>query len=157
MFSPTAFYNSMRNKLYSVVFAGSRSELQNLADCDFDVTPYYEKFEDVIDIDIQTIETKNIQKNDRYVLVDAVMTAMVLHYDDMERNATWTKETITLSFVKDINNKTKNIFEPSKIQCETCGGSYSLYDGKACTYCGHEIDYLMYDWLLIDMNVKVCS
>ena len=110
LFSPTAFYNSMRNKLYSIVFAGNIQELQNLADCDFDVTPYFEKFKDVIDIDIQTIETKNIKKNDRYILVDTVMTTMVLNYNDMDRSAKWTKEIITLSFVKDINNKTKNIF-----------------------------------------------
>ena len=157
LFSPTAFYNSMRNKLYSVVFAGSLAELQNLADSDFDVTPYFEKFQDVIDIDIQTIETKNIKKNDQYVLVDAVMTTMVLYYNDAEGNAKWTKEIITLSVVKDINNKTKNIFEPSKIHCAACGGNYSLYEGKACSYCGNEVDYLMYDWLLIDMGIEVCN
>lgn len=154
LFSSTAFYNSMRNKLYSVVFAENKTALQNLADSDFDVSPFYERFKDVIDIDIQTIETKNIKKNDRYVLVDAVLTTMVLHYNDTDRTAKWMEEVITLSFVKDINNKTKNIFEPSKIQCETCGGSYSLYDGKACSYCGNEIDYLMYDWLLIDMAIE---
>lgn len=157
LFSAAAFYNSMRNKLYSVVFAESIPALQNLADRDFDVAPYFGRFEDVIDIDIQTIETKNITKNTQYVLVDAVMTAMVLHYNARERSAKWTKEIITLSVVKDIKNKTKNIFEPSKIQCASCGGSYSLYEGKACSYCGREIDYLMYDWLLVDLDVIVCD
>lgn len=156
LFSSTAFYNSMRNKLYSVVFADSITGLQNLAHPKLDVSPFYSSFENVIDIDIESIETKNIQKNDKYVLVDAVMTAMVLHYDSSTKTARWSKEIITLSFVKDINNKTKNIFEPSRIQCASCGANYSLYDGKACSFCGHEIDYLMYDWLLIDIAVKVC-
>lgn len=151
LFSPTAFYNSMRNKLYSIVFAEDSASLQNLADEDFDVTPFYDLFRDVIDIDIQSIETKNIKKNTQYVLVDAIMTTMVLRYNALTQTAQWTKESITMSFVKNIKNKTKNIFEPSVIRCEACGGSYSLYEGKACSYCGHEIDYLMYDWLLIDM------
>lgn len=62
LFSPTAFYNSMRNKLYSIVFAENINSLRNLADEDFDVAPFYERFENVIDIDIQRIETKNIKK-----------------------------------------------------------------------------------------------
>lgn len=154
LFSSTAFYNSMRNKLYSIVFAENKDDLQRLADSDFDVAPFYKIFENVIDIDIQTIETKNITKNDKYVLVDAVMTTMVLRYNNLEKNAEWKKEIITLSFVKDINNKTKNIFEPSMMQCASCGSRYSLYEGKSCSYCGHEIDYLMYDWLLIDMKIS---
>lgn len=154
LFSPTAFYNSMRSKLYAVVFAESASALRNLADEDFNIAPFYERFENVIDIDIQSIETKNIKRNDPYILVDAVMHTMVLRYRDDEGDAVWTKEKITMSFVKHRENKTKNIFEPSKIQCACCGGSYSLYDGRACTYCGNEIDYLMHDWLLIDLSVE---
>ncbi len=154
LFSATAFYNSMRNKLYSVVFAENVASLQSLADEDFDVTPYFDRFENVIDIDIQNIETRNFKKNDQYILTDVVMTVMVLRFSVTEVTAEWTKEMITMSFVKHINNKTKNIFEPAKVQCEKCGGSYSLYDGKACSFCGSEIDYLMYDWLLIDMAIQ---
>lgn len=154
LFSPTAFYNRMRSKLYAIVFAESDMALQNLADVDFDVKPYYKKFEDVIDIDIQEIQTANFKKNVEYILTDVIMKVMVLRLDEHEKCAKWTNETITLSFVKHIKNKTKNIFEPGKIQCESCGASYSLYEGRACAYCSQEIDYPMYDWLLIDM---VCN
>ncbi len=95
------------------------------------------------------------QKEYDQVLIDVVMHTMVLRFDPSEESATWTKEKITMSFVKHIKNQTKNIFEPSKIQCECCGGSYSLYDGKACTYCGSEIDYPMHAWLLIGLNTAV--
>ncbi len=152
LFSPTAFYNSMRNKLYSIVFAENASALQNLADEDFHTAPFYDQFKNIIDIDIQNIETKNFKKSNPYLLIDVVMHTMVLRYDASEGTAAWTKEKIIMSFVKHIKNQTKNIFEPGKIQCECCGGSYSLYDGKACTYCGNEIDYPMYDWLLIDLE-----
>lgn len=151
LFSPTAFYNSMRNKLYSVVFAGNAAALRNLADEDFNIAPFYEQFKNVIDIDIQGIETKEIKVNDPYILIDAVMDTMVLRYNESEENAVWTKEKITMSFVKHKDNKTKNIFEPGKIQCSCCGGTYSLYEGKACSYCGNELDYPLYDWLLIDL------
>ena len=154
LFSPTAFYNSMRNKLYSIAFAENAPALQNLADVDFDTAPFYPQFENVIDIDIQSIETRNFKRSDPYILIDVVMNTMILRYQASEGNALWTKEKITMSFVKHIANKTRNIFEPSKIQCPCCGGSYSLYDGKACTYCGNEIDYLMYDWLLVDLSVE---
>lgn len=154
LFSPTAFYNSMRNKLYSIVFAESAAALQNLADEDFDTSPFYHTFENVIDIDIQGIETRNFRKSDAYILTDVVMDTMVLNFEEASETADWTRKKITLSFVKHISNLTKNIFEPSKIQCRSCGASYSLYDGKACTYCGSEIDYPMYDWLLIDLSVE---
>lgn len=157
LFSPTAFYNSMRNKLYSVVFAENVVALRSFADVDFDIAPFYEKFKDVIDIDIQEIKTKNFEKNDLYIFTDVIMTAMVLRFDKNTGNAQWSKEKVTMSFVKHKDNKTKNIFEPSKIQCQCCGGSYSLYEGKACSYCGNEIDYPMYDWLLIDMNLEVSA
>lgn len=157
LFSPTAFYNSMRNKLYSIVFAENVVALRSFADVDFDIVPFYEKFKDVIDIDIQEIKTKNFEKNDLYIFTDVIMTVMVLRFDKNAGTAQWSKEKVTMSFVKHIDNKTKNIFEPSKIQCQCCGGSYSLYEGKACSYCGNEIDYPMYDWLLIDMNLEVSA
>ncbi|MCQ2432416.1 MAG: hypothetical protein MJ175_07420, partial [Clostridia bacterium] len=154
LFSPTAFYNSMRNKLYSIVFAENVLALRNLADEDFDIAAYWEQFENVIDLDIQGIDTKNFKKNNDYILVDVVMNTMVLRFRKSDGTAAWMKENITMSFVKHVNNQTKNIFEPSKIQCRSCGGAYSLYEGKACTYCGHEIDYPMHDWLLIDLSIE---
>lgn len=154
LFSPTAFYNSMRNKLYSIVFAEDANALRNLADEDFDVAPSFPQFEDVIDLDIQEIETKNFKKSDPYVLIDVVMNAMLLHYQASAGNAVWKRNKITMSFVKHLKNQTTDIFEPSKVHCQSCGGAYSLYDGKACTYCGHTIDYPMYDWLLIDLAVE---
>lgn len=154
LFSPTAFYNSMRNKLYSIVFAENVVALRSFADEDFDIAPFYDRFKNVIDIDIQDIKTKNFEKNDLYIFTDVIMTVMVLRYDKAGDTAQWTKEKVTLSFVKHLDNMTRNIFEPSKIQCKCCGGSYSLYEGKACSYCGNEIDYPMYDWLLIDMKVE---
>ena len=154
LFSPTAFYNSMRNKLYSIVFAENVVALRSFADEDFDIALFYEKFKNVIDIDIQEIKTKNFEKSDLYILTDVVMSVMVLRYDRAGDTAQWSKEKVTMSFVKHKDNKTKNIFEPSKIQCACCGGSYSLYEGKACSYCGNEIDYPMYDWLLIDLKLE---
>lgn len=154
LFSPTAFYNSMRNKLYSIVFSENVVALRSFADEDFDIAPYYDKFKNAIDLDIQEIKTKNFEKNDLYIFTDVIVTAMVLCYNKAEDTAQWSKEKVTMSFVKHIDNKTKNIFEPSKIQCKCCGGSYSLYEGKACSYCGNEIDYPMYDWLLIDMKLE---
>lgn len=151
LFSPTAFYNSMRNKLYSIVFAENVPALRNLADEDFNIAPFYDRFKNVIDIDIQGIDTKEFKKNSAYILVDVVMNTMVLRYREDLGYAVWTREKITMSFVKHIKNKTGNIFEPGKIYCRSCGGSYSLYEGKACSFCGHEIDYLMYDWLLVDL------
>lgn len=157
LFSPTAFYNSMRNKLYSIVFAENVVALRSFADEDFDIAPFYDKFKNVIDIDIQEIKTKNFEKSDRYILTDVIMTIMVLRYDKAADTAQWSQEKVTMSYVKHIDNKTKNIFEPSKIQCKCCGGSYSLYEGKACSYCGNEIDYPLYDWLLIDLKLEVVA
>lgn len=154
LFSASAFYNSMRNKLYTIVFAENEGVLKNLADEDFDVAPFYGKFSNVIDLDIQGIKTKDFKANGKYILTDVVMDVLLLRYREDAGIAEWSKETVTLSFVKHVDNKTKNVFEPSMIQCKTCGGSYSLYEGKACSYCGNEIDYLMYDWSLIDMSVK---
>ncbi len=155
LFSPTAFYNSMRNKLYSIVFAENVVALRSFADEDFDVALFYEKFRNVIDIDIQEIKTKNFEKSDSYIITDVIMSVMVLRYDKSGDTAEWSKEKVTMSFVKHIDNKTRNIFEPSIIQCKCCGGSYSLYEGKACSYCGNDIDYPMYDWLLIDLKLEV--
>lgn len=155
LFSPTAFYNSMRNKLYSIVFAENVVALRSFADEDFDVAPFYEKFKNVIDLDIQEIKTKNFEKSDSYIITDVIMSVMVLRYDNSGDTAEWSKEKVTMSFVKHIDNKTRNIFEPSIIQCKCCGGSYNLYEGKACSYCGNEIDYPMYDWLLIDLKLEV--
>lgn len=153
LFSASAFYNSMRNKLYTIVFAENEGVLKNLADEDFDVAPFHSVFSNVIDLNIQGIKTKDFKANGKYILTDVVMDVMLLRYRQDVGVAQWSNETVTLSFVKHVDNKTKNVFEPSMIQCKTCGGSYSLYEGKACSYCGNQIDYLMYDWLLIDMAV----
>ena len=155
LFSATAFYNSMRNKMYSVIFAEDNNSLQNLADCDFDVSPFHEKYKDVIDLDIQKIETKNVQKSDAYVLVDVIMTVMLLRFNAADNTARWCTEKITMTFVKNKDSKTKNIFEPSVVSCDACGSPFSLYSGKACVYCGKEIEYLMYDWMLVDMASEV--
>ena len=40
-------------------------------------------------------------------------------------------------------------YKQEMLQCRGCGASVSLVEGGKCKYCGNEIDYADYDWVVV--------
>ena len=58
------------------------------------------------------------------------------------------KGVVALTLAKRITHKIKN--DISLCRCSGCGSSISLVEGGKCKYCGNEMDYATYDWIVVD-------
>jgi len=49
--------------------------------------------------------------------------------------------------------RTQAVCGPALMTCEKCGAGITLMEGKVCTYCGNEIDFRRFDWVITDYRV----
>jgi rRNA maturation endonuclease Nob1 len=148
-FSLSSFYSNVQNKLASVCFADTNSELNAFASSDLSYLK--DRYKNVIDIQTEYISLKNysVEKGLQKARVEAEIK--LVSYDGVKCSVK--NETVNILFTKSSACKTQVVCAPSLLRCKGCGASLSLLEGKKCKYCGQEMDLEQHDWVIREFKV----
>lgn len=144
LFSVSAFYSELINKLACIHFADSKSAAGAFFENgEFDS---WEKYRDIVDMDVESIRATNYRIEDGLQLLNVNVT--IRNLVDDGRRLKKQKEKISLVLVKSEECKTQAVCEPTVFKCIGCGNSIALEQGGVCAYCGKRIDLKQYDWVI---------
>ncbi|MCQ2535209.1 MAG: hypothetical protein MJ172_11690 [Clostridia bacterium] len=152
LFSISNFYSGVQNKLATVIYADNVDQANAFAANDADLSEAYNKFKDVIYMDITDIDLVKYTVDSNYQLAQVDAELKLLSYDS-NKIKPYTQK-VRLGLRKDVACKTQSICAPSVMMCQGCGLSRSLLDGKRCPNCGGLIDFEKFDWVINKLEVK---
>lgn len=144
LFSVAAFYSELSNKLACVHF--SDTKVASNAFFEDDRYDFVSGYRDVVDMVVEDINVTDFCVKDG--LQQIKVRVMLENLVDRELQLQKQKETVSLTLVKSADCKTQAICGPAVLRCKGCGSSIALERGKACDYCGREIDLKKYDWVI---------
>ena len=146
MFSLQSFFGGVQNKLSAIHFAETPTEVNAFSEDD--MTPYIERYKDVVDVDIQKMTMESYQADAKLQTAKVSAEVRLLEQDGAKIKER--SERLKLRLIKDADCKTQAVCGPSVLKCKGCGVSISLMEGKTCPFCGRELDLKMYDWVIAD-------
>lgn len=148
-FSIQSFFGGVQNKLSAIHYAEFATEINAFSE--YDMSSYVKRYKNVIDIDFLNITMESYDANDQLqtATVSAELRLLELHGNKIkERN-----ERLEMIMVKDAGCKTQAVCGASVLKCSRCGASLSLMGGKTCDYCGRNLDYKLYDWVITKYKI----
>lgn len=149
VFSLQSFFGSIQNKLAAIHYAEIPVEVNAFSEDD--MTPFLEKYKNIIDVDIQKITMESYQVDDK--LQTASVSAELRLLEQNGGKIKERAERLKLRLIKDADCKTQAVCGPSVLKCRGCGASLSLMEGKTCRFCGRELDLKRYDWVIKDYEI----
>ena len=142
-FSEEEFIGALDCKLKSIHYASNMQELTAFVKCD--VTPYINDYQDIISCEVGKIACKNFWVDEHYQYVE-LHRQIDVKKDNGRRLLNGTGF-VAVTLAKKRSAMLKN--EVSLYRCKCCGSSISLVEGGKCGYCGNEMDYAAYDWIIV--------
>ena len=142
-FSEEEFIGSLDSKLKSIHYASGPQELAAFVKCD--IASFLQNYQNIVDCETGKIAYKNfrIQGDYQYVELHREMKVM----QDCGNCLKAMSGVVRVVLAKKLVHKLKN--DVSLFRCRGCGASVSLVEGGKCKYCGNEIDYDDYDWVVV--------
>ena len=150
-FSISDFYSGLQNKLAAIHYADNKEQIN--AFTVVDLGHLLAKYKNVINIDTEEIILEDYFVDDAYQVATARVKLNVLLNEAM--GARSRIEKLRVQLVKSADCKTQAVCGPSVLRCRGCGASLSLLEGKACHYCGRELDLSQYDWVISDYKIEM--
>lgn len=147
-FSFWSFKSNIYNKMAAIHYADSFQEISAFASGD--LSHLLGKFDEIVNIDFEQLRLWD--HGDSFVVENGVQRMrcevhMVL-FGLVDGKIQLRNEVAKLRLEKSADCKTQSVCGPSVFRCRGCGSSLSLMDGKACLYCGKELDLKQYDWVI---------
>ena len=142
-FSEEEFIGSLDCKLKSIHYASTPQELAAFVKCD--IAPFVKSYQNIINCEIGKISFKNYRVEGDFQYLDIHREIEVLQ--DCDTHLQPAKGVVGVTLAKRISYKLKN--DVTLYRCDGCGASISLVEGGKCTYCGNEMDYAAYDWIVV--------
>lgn len=142
-FPEEEFIGSLDCKLKSIHYASDVRELTAFVKCD--VAPYVKAYQDIISCEIDKIAYKNFWTDGAYQYIE-LHRQIDVKKDDNGRLVNGSGP-VAVTLAKKLSAKPKN--EVTMYRCNGCGTTISLVEGGKCKYCGNEMDYAAYDWIIV--------
>lgn len=142
-FSEEDFIGSLDCKLKSIHYASNPRELAAFVKCD--IAPFVKSYQNIINCETGKISFKNYRIEGDYQYLDIHREIEVLQ--DCDSHLQPARGVVGVTLAKRISYKLKN--DVTLYRCDGCGASISLVEGGKCTYCGNEMDYAAYDWVVV--------
>ena len=147
-FSFRSFKANIYNKMAAIHYADSFGQISAFASRD--LSHLLGRFDEIVNIDFDELFLWD--RGDSFIVENGIQrikcsVEMVL-FGFVDGKIQLRNEVAKLELEKSADCKTQNICGPSVFKCKGCGTSLSLMDGKACPYCGSELDLKQYDWVI---------
>lgn len=142
-FSEEEFIGSLDCKLKSIHYASTPQELAAFVKCD--IAPFVKSYQNIVNCETGKIAYKNYRIEGDFQYLDIHREIEVLQ--DCDTNLQPAQGVVGVTLAKRISYKLKN--DVTLYRCNGCGASISLVEGGKCTYCGNEMDYAAYDWVVV--------
>ncbi len=143
-FSEEDFIGSLDCKLKAIHYASAQKDVAAFVKCD--ISSFIKSYQNTLSCEIGTIAFKDYRIEGEYQYLDIHRELEVLQ--DCNTHLQQGKGVVSMTLAKRISYKPKN--DVSLYRCGGCGSSISLVEGGKCTYCGNEMDYAAYDWVVVD-------
>lgn len=143
-FSEEEFIGSLDCKLKSIHYATNPQELAAFVKCD--IAPFVKNYQNIINCEIGKIAFKNYRIDGEYQYLDIHREIEVLQ--DCGNYLKPAMGIIAVTLAKKVQYKFKN--DVTICHCNHCNSSISLVEGGKCKYCGTEMDYAAYDWIVVN-------
>ena len=149
MFSVTAFYSDVQNKLAVIHF----SDTDTTANAFFeeDIPNVSDLYTDVINMDMNEIAVTHYEVSDG--LQRAVVQAKLDLLEEQDGKTQSRCEKLELTLIKSSTCKTQAVCVPVVFTCSSCSASLALETGKICPYCGRKLDLKQFDWVIADYRI----
>jgi len=142
-FSEEEFIGSLDCKLKSIHYASTPQELAAFVKCD--IAPFVKSYQNIVNCETGKISFKNYRVEGDFQYLDIHREIEVLQ--DCDSHLQPARGVVGVTLAKRISHKLKN--DVTLYRCNGCGSSISLVEGGKCTYCGNEMDYAAYDWVIV--------
>ena len=142
-FSMEDFIGSLDCKLKSIHYASNPQELAAFVKCN--ITPFVESYQNIVSCETGKIAMKNHRIEGDYQYVDLHREMEVIKDCDTHLEAA--NGVVGVTLAKKVSHKLKN--DISMYRCGGCGATISLVEGGKCKYCGNEMEYAAYDWVVV--------
>lgn len=143
-FSKEDFIASLDCKLKTIHFAETPEELAAFVKCD--IAPCLQNYQNIVSCETGKFVMKNYRVEGEWQYIDVHREMRVLR--DCGSYLQAAGGVIAMTLAKKLSYKLKN--DVSMYHCKGCGASVSLVEGGKCQYCGNEMDYGAYDWIVTD-------
>lgn len=143
-FSVEEFIGSMDCKLKAIHYASNPQELAAFVKCD--IAPYLKNYQNIVNCEVGRIAYKNFRVQDGYQYVELHREIKVML--DCGTKLRPAAGVVKLTLAKKLSHRLKN--DVTLCRCTGCGATVSLVEGGKCKYCGMEMDYSAYDWVVTE-------
>ncbi len=143
-FSEEEFVGSLDCKLKSIHYASDAEELNAFVKCN--IAQYIKEYQSLVSCEIGKISYKDYHVEGDYQYIKLHRELEVLK--DCGNHLLPGKGVVAVTLAKKLSGRLKNDILLSR--CEACGASISLVEGGKCKFCGKEMDYAAYDWVVVD-------
>lgn len=142
-FSEEDFIGSLDCKLKSIHYASNPQELAAFVKCD--IAPFVKSYQNIVNCETGKISFKNYRIKGDYQYLDIHRQIEVLQ--DVGDHLQPAGGFVGVTLAKRVSHKLKN--DVTLYRCGGCGATISLVEGGKCKYCGNEMDYAAYDWVVV--------
>lgn len=154
LFSMSAFYASLHNKLSSIIYGNNATEKTAFTEGPIAqgwVSQNSGRLNDVVNMETQWQKVINHNSNGQTHTM-TVETCVDLYHENNGRITSESK-VMQLTLAKNALCKSQTICGPSFQKCGACGASISVLEGKICPQCGHERKISDVDWAIVDIKM----
>lgn len=142
--SPNDFFQNLEYKLRNIHFAEKKTEVEAFAS--FDLENVIANYENVIECFMHQIEFLNLKRDGERYFVDVEVT---LHLSRLiDKKIKTENEKIILKMSGKKGMKINNISSVMEFECNNCGSAIDIFKGGKCDYCGENMEYSEYDWII---------
>lgn len=148
-FSISNFYTGLQNKIFTIIYADKKNQMQAFADKD--LSHLLGRYDTVMDVETEYMGITDYRVDESVQQAEVEISINLLEYNG--KKCSHRKENWTIKLEKSADCKTQVVCAPAIMTCKGCGASLDLLQGKTCSYCGNELDMKNYDWVIKDIEM----
>lgn len=142
-FSEEEFIGSLDCKLKAIHYASDVKELTAFVKCD--IRPFVESYQNIVNCETGKLSYKSYQIQGDYQYLELHREIKVMQ--DCGNYLKPASGIVKVKLAKKVSHKLKN--DVVLYRCGGCGATISPVEGGKCKYCGNEMDYAAYDWVVV--------
>jgi len=156
-FSMQSFLSGIQNKLYAIHYADREEQINAFSEVD--LSKHLAGYKNIIDIDVVDMKLCSYEMLEGNIkmpdgIQNAVVEAKMTLREFVPNKFREGTERVEIHLSKNGRLRTQAVCGPALMKCEKCGASITLMEGKVCAYCGNELDFKKFDWVITDYVVR---
>ncbi len=149
-FSGEDFCQNLEYKLRNIHMTNDEKEVAAFAT--FSLENIVEKYQDVVDCCVTRCKFKEVLDQGEAYEAKVQVTMRLTLLKGRKIRTRYEKLMLVLSGRKDVVHKKEMALREYK--CEGCHTSINILEGSNCKYCGAEIDYARYGWVIKEYQIE---